>query len=217
MEERFLLGQNSYKIFILNFVPLLILCTILAVITSSSYPLSSVVTSCFFPVVLYIIAIVRAVFLLLNNNRSLVFGENSVKLLNKKSKIIEEYNYNDIEQVIENNAGKYIIKYKRECSLVQKELTLSSGVAVSSVLCIKVGAMFTKYLGNKFKTYYQKAIDEYMETYEVASVDVDTDVKSAKISTFWAIVNTIIAVILTVCFLPSFIFTFLFVIVIFDP
>ena len=116
-----------------------------------------------------------------------------------------------------NNVGKYIIKYKRECSLVQKELTLSSGVAVSSVLCIKVGAMFTKYLGNKFKTYYQKAIDEYMETYEVASVDVDADVKSAKISTFWAIVNTIIAVILTVCFLPSFIFTFLFVIVIFDP
>ena len=189
MEERFLLGQNSYKIFILNFVPLLILCTILAVITSSSYSLSFV-ASCCFPVVLYIIAIVRAVFLLLNNNRSLVFGENSVKLLNKKSKIIEEYNYNDIEQVTENN----------------------SGVAVSSVLCIKVGAMFTKYLGNKFKTYYQKAIDEYMETYEVASVDVDTDVKTAKISTFWAIVNTIIAVILTVWFLPSFLYTFLFVI-----
>lgn len=212
MEERFLLGQNSYKIFILNFVPLLILCSILALIMLSSYPLSSVETSCFFPVVLYIIAIVRAVFLLLNNNRSLIFGENSVKLLNKKSKIIEEYNYNDIEQVTENNAGKYIIKYKRECSLVQKELTLSSGVAVSSVLCIKVGAMFTKYLGNKFKTYYQKAIDEYMETYEVASVDVDADVKSAKISTFWAIVNTIIAVILTVWFLPSFLYTFLFVI-----
>lgn len=211
MEERFLLGQNSYKIFILNFVPLLILCSIFALITSSSYTLSFV-ASCCFPVVLYIIAIVRAVFLLLNNNRSLVFGENSVKLLNKKSKIIEEYNYNDIEQVTENNAGKYIIKYKRECSLVQKELTLSSGVAVSSVLCIKVGAMFTKYLGNKFKTYYQKAIDEYMETYEVASVDVDTDVKSAKISTFWAIVNTIIAVILTVWFLPSFLYTFLFVI-----
>lgn len=51
-----------------------------------------------------------------------------------------------------------------------------------------------------------------METYEVASVDVDTDVKSAKISTFWAIVSTIIAVILTVWFLPSFLYTFLFVI-----
>ena len=169
MEERFLLGQNSYKIFILNFVPLLILCSILALITSSSSAFGFVI-SCCFNVVLYIIAIVRAVFLLLNNNRSLVFGENSVKLLNKKSKIIEEYNYNDIEQVTENNAGTYIIKYKRECSLVQKELTLSSGVAVSSVLCIKVGAMFTKYLGNKFKTYYQKAIDEYIEFYNTKRI-----------------------------------------------
>ena len=105
MEERFLLGQNSYKIFILNFVPLLILCSILALITSSSSAFGFVI-SCCFNVVLYIIAIVRAVFLLLNNNRSLVFGENSVKLLNKKSKIIEEYNtYNS--KINEQNEIKY--------------------------------------------------------------------------------------------------------------
>lgn len=195
MEEKFLLKQNAFITFMLNYVPIVVYGCI-AVIILHRFNLPDWIEYSLLAVV-FIGAILKGALPLRHNKRLMIISDKSIRICKYKKKqpvVLEQYSNDSIEKIQDLADGAYLVTVKNADNAL---ICLSYGLKPEKELCLKVNSALNKIFGDKFETTNKTEINQYTETGAIPKSIKDFD-KSTKIKRItWTVINTIVALLPT--------------------
>ena len=195
-EEKFLLKQNAYITFMLNYAPILISGTIIFLFLKTFVNIPDWLEYGIY-MLLFISAIIVGICPLKKNNRLLIVSDKSIRLCKfhkKQPQVITQYSNDIIEGIKDLSEGMYELKIKNAEPSV---LSLTYIAKPDKELCLKVNTALYKIFKDKFETGDKQEVIQFIETGIVPTSikEYDKSLHSKRI--IWAVINTIVGLLPT--------------------